>query len=443
MEKFNFAKIICVVAVFCAATAISSPAQTLTTLNSFNGSDGSSPIATLVKGADGNFYGTSSSGGANGDFGTVFKVTPGGTLTTLYSFCSQANCTDGANPQASLLLGKDGNFYGTTYIGGTNCISGTNNTGCGTIFKITPQGQLTILYSFCSVGNGFVCNDGSSPLAGLMQAADGNFYGTTAYGGGNAADNNCFCGGFGTVFKISPAGKLTTLYQFCNLTNSNGYCLDGGVPMSALVQTSNGNFYGTTYNGGTGFDNSGGTIFKLTAAGKLTTLYSFCQVATTCADGAYPFTGLIQAKNGNLYGVTRYGGYRQWGTAFEITPAGKLTTLHIFRGIDGAGPYSALVQAKDGNFYGTTLAGGAYSQQGTSLGTVFKMTPQGQFTRRYSFCSLPNCVDGSEPAGGLVQGNDGDLYGVTFAGGADGDGTVFKVSGFSGATQPEPLRSQP
>ena len=141
-------------------------------------------------------------------------------------------------------------------------------------------------------------------LAGLMQAADGNYYGTTTYGGRRNADR--------TIFKITPAGKLTTLYQFCNLTNSNGYCLDGGAPMSALVQTSNGDFYGTTYNGGTGLDNSGGTIFKLSAAGKLTTLYSFCQRTTTCADGAYPFTGLIQAKNGNLYGVTRYGGYHPW-----------------------------------------------------------------------------------------------------------------------------------
>ena len=419
MGKFSFAKTVCILAAFCSAAAISSPAQSFTTLDSFNGTDGNGPVATLIRGVDGNFYGTTSSGGANGNFGSVFKVTPEGTLTTLYSFCSQANCADGANPQAGLLLGKDGNFYGTTYLGGTNCISGTDNTGCGTIFKITPQGQLTTLYSFCSQNSGGTCNDGSSPLAGLMQAADGNYYGTTTYGGGNAG---------GTVFKITPAGKLTTLYQFCNLTNSNGYCLDGGAPMSALVQTSNGDFYGTTYNGGTGLDNSGGTIFKLSAAGKLTTLYSFCQRTTTCADGAYPFTGLIQAKNGNLYGVTRYGGYRQWGTVFEITPAGKFTSLRFFRGIDGAGPYSALVQGSDGNFYGTTLSGGAYSPQGTSLGTVFKMTPQGELTRRYSFCSLSNCIDGASPAAGLVQGSNGDLYGVTFSGGATGDGTVFRVS---------------
>lgn len=415
--------------VLCVATAISSSAQSLTTLDSFNGTDGIAPSATLVQGTDGNFYGTSSSGGANGNFGTVFKVAPDGTLTTLYNFCSQANCVDGANPQASLLLGKDGNFYGTTYIGGTNCVSGTSNTGCGTVFKITPQGQLTTLYSFCSLSSGFVCNDGSSPSAALMQAADGNFYGTTAYGGGNTADNNCFCGGLGTVFKISPAGKLTTLYNFCNLTNSNGDCLDGAVPRGALVQTSNGRFYGTTYDGGTGYHNQGGTIFQLTSSGKLTTLYSFCHKGTTCIDGGYLFAGLTQATNGNFYGVTRYGGYNGWGTIFEVTAAGKLATLHQFtQSNEGITPYSALVKGVDGNLYGTAPAGGAYTSTGNSSGTVFRITPQGKLTTLYNFCSLTKCTDGAYPYGGLVQGSNGDLYGVTFAGGANGDGTVFSVS---------------
>jgi uncharacterized repeat protein (TIGR03803 family) len=410
------------------ASAMSSSAQTLTTLDSFNGTDGIAPGATLVQGTDGDFYGTTSSGGANGNFGTVFKVAPDGALTTLYNFCSQANCVDGANPQASLLLGKDGNFYGTTNIGGAYCVSGTSNTGCGTVFKITPQGQLTTLYSFCSQTTDLSCTDGSNPSAALIQGADGNFYGTTPFGGGNTADNNCFCNGFGTVFKISPAGKLTTLFQFCNVTNSGGYCLDGGVPMGALVQTANGHFYGTTYNGGTGHDNSGGTIFELTPTFKLTTLYSFCHVGTTCTDGAYPFAGLLRAKNGNFYGVTRYGGYSGWGTVFEITPAGEFTTLHIFHGTEGVTPYAGLVQGTDGNFYGTTPFGGAYSQQGNASGTVFKMTPQGRLTTRYNFCSLSDCTDGAYPYAGLVQGSDGELYGVTSGGGANGDGTVFSVS---------------
>lgn len=430
MGNLKLERLIFILVIFCAANTISSPAQTLTTLDSFNGTDGKAPAATLVKGSDGNFYGTTSSGGANGNFGTVFKVTPEGTLTTLYSFCSLANCTDGANPQASLLLGKDGNFYGTTFIGGTNCISGTSNTGCGTVFKITPQGQLTTLYSFCSLASGFVCNDGSSPSAALILGPDGNFYGTTANGGGNAADNNCFCGGFGTVFKISPAGKLTTLYSFCNFTNSGGYCLDGDAPMGALVLASNGHFYGTTYDGGTGQDHSGGTIFVMTPAGKLTTLYSFCHEAT-CPEGGYLFAGLIQAGNGNFYGVTRYGGYNGWGTVFGITTAGKVTTLHRFgaNGVtEGVTPYSALTQASDGNLYGTTPQGGAYSNTGNSSGTVFKITPNGKLTTLYNFCTQTNCTDGQYPYAGLVQGATGELYGVAFNGGTVSDGTVFSVS---------------
>ena len=155
-------------ALLLCATATGLPAQTFTTLASFNGTNGNGPLAPLVQGTDGNFYGTTNAGGANSR-GTVFKITPGGTLTTLYSFCSQTNCPDGDRPYAGLIQASDGNFYGTTRLGGASIY--------GTIFKITPGGTLTTLYNFCSQS---FCDDGMAPEAGLIQASDGNFYGTTS-----------------------------------------------------------------------------------------------------------------------------------------------------------------------------------------------------------------------------------------------------------------------
>jgi len=373
--------------------------QVLTTLASFDGSDGAEPFSSLIQGADGNFYGTTYVGGTIGD-GTVFKITPAGSLTTLYSFCSQANCADGVAPYAGLVQGGDGNFYGTTVGGGTNFE--------GTVFKITPSGSLTTLYSFCSQAS---CVDGAIPYAGLVQGGDGNFYGTTFEGGTNSD---------GTVFKITPAGSLTTLYSFCSQAN----CADGAFPYAGLVQGSDGNFYGTTFEGGT---NSDGTVFKITPAGSLTTLYSFCSQAN-CADGAIPFAGLVQGSDGNFYGTTFEGATNGDGTVFKITPAGSLTTLYSFCSqsncTDGALPYAGLVQGSDGNFYGTTLDGGAVA----FVGTVFEITPAGSLTTLYSFCSQSNCTDGEFPYAGLVQGGDGNFYGTTFEGGANGDGTVFSLT---------------
>jgi uncharacterized repeat protein (TIGR03803 family) len=216
---------------FWLATAVSSPAQTFTTLANFNGTNGVSPAAALVQGTDGNFYGTTSRGGA-GNGGTVFKITSGGTLTTLHSF---AGATDGAFPVAALVQGTDGNFYGTTSRGGAG--------NSGTVFKITSGGNLTTLYSFCSQG-GNLCTDGISPVAALVQGTDGNFYGTTSSGG---------AGNGGTVFKITSGGTLTTLHSFAGAT-------DGVSPVAALVQGTDGNFYGTTSGGGAG---NGGTVFSL------------------------------------------------------------------------------------------------------------------------------------------------------------------------------------
>jgi uncharacterized repeat protein (TIGR03803 family) len=391
VNELSWGKRICFVILLCAATAVASSAQTFTTLVSFNGTDGANPYyMSLVQGTDGNFYGTTSMGGAN-NYGTVFKVTSAGALTTLHSF----NKTDGAYPYAGLVQATNGNFYGTTNQGGANNSGtvfevtsagalttlhsfgtpplsldgggpfdrliqatngnfyGTTNGGganaTGTVFKITPGGTLTTLYSFCAQPN---CTDGGNPYAGLVQATNGNFYGTTVNGGANGA---------GIVFKITPGGTLTTLHSFST----------DGVPYAGLVQATNGDFYGTTVYGA----NGNGMVFTITPGGTLTTLHNF-----NGTDGSRPFARLVQATDGNFYGTTYQGGANGGGTVFKITPGGTLTTLHSFNGTDGAGPFG-LVQATHGNFYGTTYSGGANSYYGTifslsvGLGPFVKTLP--------------------------------------------------------------------
>lgn len=397
----------------CAISAFAAPAQIFTTLQRFDGRDGSGPSAALVQATDGDFYGTTYYGGANVGTdgfaaGTVFKMTPSGMLTTLYSFCGESGCTDGKQP-AGIIQAVDGNFYGTTYYGGAN--------GHGTVFKITPRGQLTTLYRFCSQGG--MCPDGFNPAAGLVQATDGNFYGTTLHGGVN--DNE------GTVFKITPGGTLTTIYSFC----SQSRCMDGKHPYAALVQAADGDLYGTTSIGGANVYY--GTVFKISLSGALTTLYSFC-AQSGCTDGEIPQAALVQVTSGDFYGTTAYGGANcvvmGCGTVFKISSDGMLTTLYSFCSqggcMDGAEPFTALVQANDGNLYGTTTYGGACVQQG--CGTVFKITPGGALTTLHNFCLQSGCPDGIRPYAGLIQATNGRLYGTTQQGGEKGnDGTVFEI----------------
>jgi uncharacterized repeat protein (TIGR03803 family) len=409
VSKPNWWKTACAVFVLCAAMAIGSPAQTFNTLVSFDGTNGENAYyGSLVQGLDGNLYGTTSAGGANG-YGTVFKVIPSGTLTTLHSF----DGNDGANPHAGLVLATNGKFYGTTGSGGTstNCYG-----GCGTVFEITPTGTLTALHSFA----GYPI-EGANPMAGLVQATDGNFYGTTEAGGAN---NSCSIGGVtgcGTVFKITPSGTLTTLHSF-DVT-------DGLQPLAGLVQATNGNFYGTTASGGG--SSISGTIFKITPAGVLTTLHSF----GINKDGKFPYAALVQATDGSFYGTTVEGGTNDTcdgacGTVFKITAGGTLTTLHSFDGTDGEYPYAGLVQATNGNFYGTTSRGGADSSCSiggvTGCGTVFEITPTGTLTALHSFAGYP--TDGANPMAGLVQATDGNFYGTSELGGAYDDGTVFSLA---------------
>lgn len=422
IRRFNAALLLC------AAMAPGLFAQSLTTLFTFNAKNGSLP-GSLVQAANGYLYGTTAGGGAH-SAGTVFRVTPGGTLTTLYAFCAQSGCPDGQSPVSGLVQAANGDLYGATQTGGAylNCYTPNGeHIGCGAIFKITPSGAFTTVYSFCPHAN---CGDGSVPVAGLVQAANGDLYGTTSLGGGGCAHTGC-----GTIFKMSPSGALKTLYRFtCPLS---GPCPDGALPFASLIQATDGNLYGTTSGGGA-TATARGTVFRVTPGGVLTTLYSFC-AQTGCSDGEYPFAPLIQAADGNFYGTTSGGGAYGYGTVFKITPSGVLTTLHSFCAeaacADGAYPYTPLVQTAGGDLYGTTSNSGA-NGNGTDFGTIFKITPAGALTTVYSFCSLAKCADGEFP-NGLIQAASGELYGTTVAGGVStfacayssgGCGTIFSFS---------------
>jgi uncharacterized repeat protein (TIGR03803 family) len=343
---------------------------------------------SLVQGVNGTLYGTIYAGGAYG-YGTVFKITRTGTQTTLYNFCASSGCPDGSYPNFGLARAASGELYGTASQGGAY--------GNGTVFKIAQNGTLTTLYSFCTSS---ACPDGSGPQAGLVQANDGNFYGTTTGGGASGA---------GTVFKITPAGALTTLYSFTGGS-------DGSSPWATLVQAADGRLYGTTYSNGA-YNN--GTIFRITKSGTLTTLYNF-----NGTDGGASQAGLMQAADGDLYGTSKFGGAASSGTIFKITTSGALTTLYTFSGPDGTWPNSALIQATDGNLYGTTEIGGTASS-GSGGGTIFKIVPDGgALTSLYSF---PAILWGgtNNVYAGLLQATDGQFYGVTNNDGTAGDGTVF------------------
>jgi uncharacterized repeat protein (TIGR03803 family) len=325
------------------------------------------------------------------------------TFKTMFFF----DGTHGEDPGSQPIQGPDGNLYSTTFMGGTY--------NQGTIYRISPSGKLTTLHNFCAQSG---CPDGAG-AAGLTLAPDGNFYGET-YDGGST-------NGAGTIFKITPEGKLTTLYRFC----AKAQCADGAQPEQRLFLATDGNFYGTTDGGGT---NGFGTIFKVTSKGKLTTIHSFC-TKTGCTDGAYPFSSIMQGRDGNFYGTTAEGGIQNQGcarygcgVAYKLTPQGKYTTLYHFCSqsncADGAVPQGgSLLQATDGDFYGTTDNGGENDE-----GTAYKITSTGKATVIHSFCPPTNCDDGAIPYAGLIQGTDGNLYGTASIGGSGGFGLVFKMT---------------
>jgi uncharacterized repeat protein (TIGR03803 family) len=369
--------------------------------------DGAAPNG-LIAGSDGNYYGTTANGGANG-FGTFFRVTPAGVETVLYSFAGGS--ADGADPEG-IIQGTDGNFYGATNFGGNNACQ----FGCGTVFKITPVGAETVLYFFTGAA------DGGDPN-GVVEGSDGNFYGTAAFGG--VTNGACGGSGCGVAFRLTPAGAETVLHPFAGGA-------DGILPVS-LIQGTDSNFYGTTIFGGS---SNNGTVFRITANGTETVLHSFAGGS----DGALPQqTQLIQGSDGNFYGVTPFGGSSSLGVAYRITPAGVESVLHAFAGgtADGAAPSTALVEFS-GNFFGATNGGGNASCGG-GCGTVFKLTPAGAESPLYLFGPTANF--GAQPPnpsslvlavnGGVASGN---LAGTTQNSGTFGIGSVFTVTAAGAAT---------
>jgi uncharacterized repeat protein (TIGR03803 family) len=244
------------------------------------------------------------------------------------------------------------------------------------------------------------CADGSVPN-GLMQASDGNFYGTTFSGGNSNA---------GTIFKITPAGQFTSLYSFCSLAN----CADGNSPVYSPIEGSDGNLYGAAWE-----YQGGGVLYRFTLAGNYKALYSFCR-GIFCSGGSGPLA-LVQDGNGNFFGTTQYGGGSDdVGTLFELTAKQQFINLHNFDKTDGAYPSAGLTLASDGNLYGATVEGGP-----ADAGTIFEITTAGTFRTLYTFAH-PYAFN---PTGPLFQGTDGSFYGATPGGNGDGPlGTVFKFS---------------
>jgi uncharacterized repeat protein (TIGR03803 family) len=418
-------------------------APSFVVLYSFTGPDGDAPCCGLVRDAAGNLYGTTSGGGAYYQ-GVVFKLSPTGTETVLHSFAGFD--TDGAGPNG-LIRDTAGNFYGITGIGGNANVAVCDpTTGCGTVFKLSPSGTETLLYTFRQNGDGVYPTD-------LVRDAAGNLYGTAERDGFFDPEVECTFGpdavdGCGTVFKLSPGGTITVLHTFIPPPDGD----DGAFPNS-LLRDAGGNLYGTTGGGGANSTSACsslgcGVVFKLSPSGTETVLYSF----SGGADGASP-GGLIRDVAGNLYGIASFGGVesgactlftnRTCGVVFELIrcdsePSGyEFKVLHSFTGgADGGIPTGGLFRDAAGNLYGTTFVGGAESSAcsyfGTTItcGVVFKMSPNGTYRVLHSFTGG---ADGGNPSAGLIQDAGGNLYGTTFEGGVQhvcphGCGVVFRLA---------------
>ena len=371
-------------------------ASSFTTIHTFTAaSDGNVTYPALVQGANGLLYGVNSTGGRS-DNGTIFSLTLGGKLSVLNTF-TQTN--QGTTPEGGIVQARDGNFYGTTYTGGSGAY--------GTLYQCVPgTGKLNVLSAFT---NG---DPGGNPVGALIEGVDGSLYGTARYGG---ADN------YGTIFRTNIATATTA--TLAPVTGGTA----GYYPQSDLIQATDGNFYGTTEQGGT---YNLGAFFQVTPAGVYTTIYSF----TGNDDGSRPLRGVVQGTDGSFYGVCNEGGTYGAGAVYRIdylNTTFKLTALHDFYPpvLDGSNALGNLVQASDGNFYGTTAGGGA-----TGNGTIYEVTPTGGYNQIYSFT---DGTDGAAPVAGLTQASDGNLYGTT-AGTNGQSGTVFRLDLGLAAPRPRP-----
>jgi uncharacterized repeat protein (TIGR03803 family) len=350
----------------------------LTTLDSVT--DGKEPYGDLIQATDSNFYGLTARGGTS-NCGIMFRCTRAGVLTKMEDFTTKIGIT----PSGSLLQTTDGSLYGMTYKGGF--------ANYGTIFKANLSGKLTIAYTMGGLPIG------NTPNGSLLQAKDGIIYGMTNNGG---KWNR------GTIFKYSTSGVLTTLITF-NDTN-------GAYPKGSLIQATDGNLYGMTSAGGASHY---GTLFQCSEAGVINTLVTF----DSASKGGSPYGSLLQAADGNLYGMTSVGGTGKKGTLFKCTTSGTLNVLVNFSGTNGSNPLGSLIQANDGNLYGMAIYGGAYG-----YGNLFKCTTAGVISNVYSFNNTTSGTDGLEPRGDLIQASDGNLYGMTTNGAYNNDGVIFKCS---------------
>jgi uncharacterized repeat protein (TIGR03803 family) len=386
-----------VVAFIMAQTA---QAQSFTILYAFTGGeDGALPAAPLFIDEAGNIYGTTANGGnfsaCEAGCGVVFKLDPRGRETVLYPFGGG----DGASPRGKLIRDAAGDFYGTTYFGGT----GYNNCseGCGVVFELTPTGTETVLHVF-----GSFPGDGEQPIGGLLSDTSGNLYGTTVFGGPEGAN--------GTVFALNSSGVETILHNFNPYEGK-----DGANPYGSLTFDQNGNLFGTTYGGGA--TRLYGTVFEVTPTGKEKVIYNFMGGSDGCA----PSSDLVVDEAGNLYGTTynnggSCGGY---GTVFQLTLDGEDTVLHSFSGgSDGAFPFSGVIRDSQGNLYGTTPYGGIATGF-SGYGVVYKIDPSGVETVLHTF---RDGIDGASP-NGLTMDATGNLYGTTNFGGPYDSGVVFKI----------------
>lgn len=311
------------------AIARVTPSGTLTTLHSFTGrdDDGAQSYSRLVQASDGNLYGTTYIGGKDG-VGTLFRISLAGEFTSLHSFDRRRD--EPKLPYTGLVQAGDGHLYGTTMRGGSD--------DRGTVFRLTLSGTVEVIHAFAN-------GEGQNPEGTLIVGPDGNLYGTTLIGGENDR---------GTIYRVTTGGTLTTLYSFPSLGafSSTGVATNatGANPRAALTLGPDGNFHGTAYQGGTqGY----GTVFRMTPAGEVTVLHSF---TGPTAGGAFPLAGVSIDAAGNIYGTTEQGGYLNRGTAWRLSPAGEFTLLHGFIGsaADGNTPYATLTLVGD-EIYGVTL----------------------------------------------------------------------------------------
>lgn len=407
----------------CPMTAL---AQSVTILHSFGdgtvANDGIGPESPLVLGSDGNFYGTTE-GGGSAQWGTIFKMTPAGALTILHSFGDGSVPNDGNGGFSTLAEGPDGNYYGECENGGKDY--------SGTLYKITSAGKMTLLHTF---HDGTIAKDGQYPVGSLVwDPAKQLFYGVTI-GGGMA--------GAGTVFTLSLGGAVAIIHNFEDGSTAN----DGSSP-GGIMLASGGNFYGVTESGGA-YPIAGqlyggwGTVFSMTSSGIVTILHSFDGNGDP-GDGYSPGFGVAEGLDGLLYGITVGGGAAGQGTVFKIDrTSGNLTTLHSWQdgtvANDGSDPWGPLIVGRDGNLYGLTGKGGIAENGG--YGTAYSITPTGQVTILHSFLDGSVARDGLGPGFGLVEGKSGLFYGVAEAGGSAYDGVVFSLNvTYSFTVAPNPL----